>query len=58
MTVSRDLDLFVVVFRRSTVVEERTVHAADIVKAAKKAERMTAEDGDFPGWSVYRITRQ
>lgn len=54
----RDKNRYRVVFRSSSVVDESFIYAADIVKAAKKAERMT-EPGGKPyvrGWSVYSIT--
>ncbi len=49
--------LFKVVFRNGSVVDERTVTAKSLTKAAKKAAKMTRENGGtFLGWSVYSIT--
>jgi hypothetical protein len=45
-----------VVFRNSTVVDERTVQAKTMVGAARRATKMTLPGGDFEGWSVYSIT--
>jgi hypothetical protein len=57
MSTDNSVDIFTVVFRRGTVVFDRQITAENIAKAAKKAERMTVGDGEFPGWSVYSITR-
>lgn len=45
-----------VVFRDSTVVMDRIIHARTMVGAAKKAIKLTDPRGEFADWSVYSIT--
>jgi hypothetical protein len=49
-------NLYRVVFRDSTVVEERLIRAKSMTKAAKKAAKRTEPGGEFVNWSVYSIT--
>jgi hypothetical protein len=49
--------LGIALHRDGGVVFDRVIEAESFSKAAKKAERLTAEDGDFRGFSVYSITR-
>jgi hypothetical protein len=50
------LQSYKVVFRNSTIVDERRIRTADILTAAHRAEAMTSDGGDFEGWDVYSIT--
>ncbi len=50
------MNTYRVVFRQSTVVEERMIMAETIVKAAKKATKLTEPGAEFADWSVYSIT--
>lgn len=52
----KDKNRYRVVFRSSSVTDEQFIYATNIVKAAKKAERISERDGLVRGWSVYSIT--
>lgn len=50
------MNTYKIVFRNSTVIEERTVQAETIIGAAKRAMKMTYPGANFDDWSVYSIT--
>ncbi len=51
------MNTYRVVFRNSTVVDDKIIDAKTMAKAAKKAAKITRQpDSLYAGWSVYSIT--